>query len=158
MRQYIYVRIQWPSHGVGHSAITPHSSDDVDAEGLGRKDADVVGAGETRVAKVVGGGGGATSAFMFATLATISTFSLPEVVKLDPVLDGLDGVDVGGADELVVLGGGGAAAELPPGDAPEEDVGSQRTYRPRKWSGLKRHQSHHCKCRCHCPTAGQRSL
>ena len=56
---------------------------------------------ETIVAKVVGGGGGGGG----------------DGGGGEPVLGGLAGVDVGGADELVVLGGAeDGAAELPPGE------------------------------------------
>ena len=69
---------------------------------------DAVGVAETMVVRVVGGGGGAL-VFEAATLSTMSTFG---------GLAAVDGVDIGGAGELLVLGGG---AGFPPGGLPEEE-------------------------------------
>lgn len=77
---------------------------------------------ETMVVKVVGAGGGgggagATAAaftFAFAALLTMSTSLLPEPVEPEPVLGGVDGVDVGGADEETGAGAGLLPEEPPP--------------------------------------------
>lgn len=81
----------------------------------------VVVAEETMVDKVVGagggggGGGGATAAaFTFVTLLTMSTSLLPELVEPEPVLGGVDGIDVGGADEEAAGAGAGLLPEEPP--------------------------------------------
>lgn len=76
---------------------------------------------ETMVVKVVGAGGGGgggagatAAAFTFVTLLTMSTSLLPESVEPEPVLGGVDGVDVGGADEEAAGAGAGLLPEEPP--------------------------------------------
>lgn len=109
--------------------MTPQSSSLPFGGGDGREggDDDVVELAEvvlveTMVDKVVGAGGAggaggaATSAFTFAfaTLLTISTSFLPEPEPVLGGLAGVDGVDVGGADEEAGAGAGRSPEEPPP--------------------------------------------
>ena len=99
--------------------MTPQSASfDDDVEG-GEDEvvelADVV-VEETTVVKVVGAGATAAAiTFAFATLLTMPTSLLPELVEPESVLGGVDGVDVGGADEEA---GAGAGAGLLPEEPP----------------------------------------
>ena len=86
---------QWPSHAVGHSAVTPQSDDESDGLGSEETEVEVLGAAETMVARVVDGIGAALT-FTAATLSTVSTSSFVETAEGAGVADGLLVLDTAG--------------------------------------------------------------